>query len=1159
MAMNMATQTHLADGTGPHGTQSISPPPDVPTPDSLAKFFPQLEILESLGRGGMGVVYKARQPRLNRLVALKILAPEREKDPAFAGRFEKEAQALARLNHPGIVTIYDFGQTGGMYYLLMEFVDGVNLSQLFQGGRLAPKEALAIVPHICEALQYAHDQGIVHRDIKPGNILLGKNGQVKIADFGVAKIVGADPLTPSLSPSDGERVAKPGEGEVPVLTEAGKIMGTPQYMAPEQTEHPGEVDHRADIYALGVVFYQMLTGELPGKPLVPPSRKVQIDVRLDEVVLRALENKPALRYQQASALKTQVETIATTPLQPTDRAPGALIRAGECLYATPEYLATTWGTMKLHQGAGTLALYSDRLVLNRGWQSTEIPFRVVRRLGIASYPFCLSPAGLRSILVEFEEAGQIRRLLVTPTAGMFSLLVNTKLRAAEWFPAIRNAVTAANGKVPAGSDTPELYQGFSSDGMLWAKLCMVFASLTLPAILLFFILEGSKLLSNPVVMLVYVPIFVLGIGIFLLMARSQRKQWRRDNPLPQTESESRKPDESLLTSVATKPPRFLRTTIVGAGLSVLAVALWEGSWFVDGLSEADLPDVLPNMTAYELASKALAGLGTLCLLFSPILGWVAVSQIRRSEGRLYGMWLAVFDGLLFPLLALDGLVVFVCFREESSDIHPFRILLGLFVILATNTLIIRRVWRAVNKGSVTPPVPIAQASRLWFGLGAALVGGLVLLGVAYSVSQHKKEQAALTARGTLQTERSHKRKSQPAVTFGPVMERVISKGDVNPEGIVFVDLTHNRLLQPPMPVQFVERLGLAMNSSLSEWLATNAVDLFVRMRSGKTATGASFEAADVRGVNLLAVAHTPSRQHFDLDKLSAAELEKLNRQLSSTDQFAEGMMLGQGAAPYTALLRNQAGQLAALECRDAAPGVLGVKLRYKLVQTQTPATPEKSESSDLREVRAKVAELRVKYGEQHPLVQAAMARLHELERMSREEPNALADLREAKAHLAELRQTYGDQHPLVQQALAKIEMLRLADKAALKPVPPKAKEMAAAWRAYAEAFAATHDMKDTNVQRAFGMESNVRIKEIGESLRGSLAEPLWNQQQEQIAALQKASQTKDMEKVRAAQDRIKAIGKQLESLLGLSDRTAASTPAPAAQSAAEQSAPPPTH
>jgi hypothetical protein len=175
----------------------------------------------------------------------------------------------------------------------MEFVDGGNLRQVFQAGKLTPEQALAIVPQICEALQFAHTEGIVHRDIKPENILLDKRGRVKITDFGIARILGH----------------APGKTR---LTGAQDIVGTPAYMAPEQMEKPLTVDHRADIYSLGVVFYEMLTGELPLGRFPAPSRKVQVDVRLDEVVLHALEKEPALRYQQASEVKTAVETIAKT-------------------------------------------------------------------------------------------------------------------------------------------------------------------------------------------------------------------------------------------------------------------------------------------------------------------------------------------------------------------------------------------------------------------------------------------------------------------------------------------------------------------------------------------------------------------------------------------------------------------------------------------------------------------------------------------------------------------------------------------------------------------------------------------------------------------------------------------------------------------------------
>ncbi|HLZ53317.1 MAG TPA: protein kinase, partial [Verrucomicrobiae bacterium] len=283
----LATQTEGPGGTGPHGTKVVHPPP---TPAEIAALFPQLEILECLGRGGMGVVYKARQPRLNRFVALKILAREKEQDAQFAERFTREAQALARLNHPNIVTVHDFGEAGGHCYLVMEFVDGLNLRQLLQARKMPSEQALAIVPKICEALQYAHEQGVVHRDIKPENILLDKSGRVKIADFGIAKMLGDE---------TGQQT----------LTGARDAVGTPHYMAPEQIEKPLSVDHRADIYSLGVVFYEMLTGELPLGRFAPPSKKVQIDVRLDEVVLHALEKEPDRRYQQASQIKTAVETI----------------------------------------------------------------------------------------------------------------------------------------------------------------------------------------------------------------------------------------------------------------------------------------------------------------------------------------------------------------------------------------------------------------------------------------------------------------------------------------------------------------------------------------------------------------------------------------------------------------------------------------------------------------------------------------------------------------------------------------------------------------------------------------------------------------------------------------------------------------------------------
>ena len=264
-----------------------------PTIARLAELFPALQIIEFIGAGGMGAVYKARQEGLDRVVALKILPEEFGHDVKFALRFTREARTLARLNHPNIVSVYEFGNVEETYYFLMEYVDGSNLREIVEARQLTPEHALTIVPHLCDALQYAHDKGVVHRDIKPDNILMAVDGSVKIADFGLSRILG-------------------NESQKDLLTGTHQVMGTPRYMAPEQLEGSHDVDHRADIYSLGVVFYEMLTGELPIGRFAPPSAKVEIDVRLDEVVLRTLEKEPQRRYQHASQVKSDVQSITST-------------------------------------------------------------------------------------------------------------------------------------------------------------------------------------------------------------------------------------------------------------------------------------------------------------------------------------------------------------------------------------------------------------------------------------------------------------------------------------------------------------------------------------------------------------------------------------------------------------------------------------------------------------------------------------------------------------------------------------------------------------------------------------------------------------------------------------------------------------------------------
>src|SRR5258708_5844042 len=227
MSAGLGSQASNASNRGPtdNPTSTYGGRFSPPTPDDLRSKFPQLEILDFLGAGGMGAVYKARQIGLDRLVALKVLPAEGGRDPAFAGRFGREARALGKPNHPGIVGVYDFGNAGGLYYFVMEYVDGANVRRLMRAGGLSPKEAVAMVPQICDALQFAHDEGVVHRDIKPENLLVDKKGRVKIADFGLAKLLG-------LASEDAR------------LTQNQQVMGTLHYMSPEQIERPLSVDHR---------------------------------------------------------------------------------------------------------------------------------------------------------------------------------------------------------------------------------------------------------------------------------------------------------------------------------------------------------------------------------------------------------------------------------------------------------------------------------------------------------------------------------------------------------------------------------------------------------------------------------------------------------------------------------------------------------------------------------------------------------------------------------------------------------------------------------------------------------------------------------------------------------------------------------------------------
>jgi serine/threonine protein kinase len=279
-------------------------PPDIADLDGR---FADLDVVRLLGQGGMGAVYEARQRKLDRRVALKVLPPELGEEPGFAERLAREARTLAKLSHQNIVGIHDFGTAGDLHYVVMEYVDGKNLRQLLADARMQPGRVVEIARQVCDGLHYAHEQGVVHRDIKPENILIDATGRVRIADFGLAKLVE--------------------ETKTSTLTGPHDVMGTVHYMAPEQVDRAREIDRRADLYALGVVLYEMLTGQLPIGRVPPPSHRATTHTHLDEIVLALLEHDPAKRPATALDVRKAIEKAA--PARPPQAPRASMLLASK--------------------------------------------------------------------------------------------------------------------------------------------------------------------------------------------------------------------------------------------------------------------------------------------------------------------------------------------------------------------------------------------------------------------------------------------------------------------------------------------------------------------------------------------------------------------------------------------------------------------------------------------------------------------------------------------------------------------------------------------------------------------------------------------------------------------------------------------------------------
>ena len=874
-----AAQATQALGTAPGGA--------LPSQAEVAAAFPQLEIIELIGAGGMGNVWCARQPTLDRFVALKLLpASITERDPAFAERFAREGQLLARLHHPNIVTVHDSGRAGQFFYLIMEFVDGVNLRQAMRAGRFTAEQALAIVPKICDALQYAHEEGVLHRDIKPENILLDAKGRVKLVDFGIAKL---------MAQTDGAPAGGAAPAQASSLTLGGTALGTPQYMAPEQMDRPADVDHRADIYSLGVVFYELLTGELPQGRFVPPSEKSEADPRVDGIVRQALEHERERRQGSVGELRTQVDTILNAP-GVTGPAVAAAMAQGIASRVLPRFSRTAilgflFALLPLLMLA--FAEVTQRMATHPVMPDGTIMPNKPALLVSLSLLVASGLMGLAATILGWIAVAQIRRSggglhgmwLAVLDGLLFPLLVLDYGFLFGLWKSVQNIFVKFYAN-PSVLNDPHVHSPLltrlANVLQLHDETYIFVWSATSTVVDLLIIQEVWRLVNRP----------PPGMGA------ATAAPWGA--PARQPLVAPREP---------AAPARVSRSAIMGLFWAALCLPL--PLIFLGLLSQVD-ERTMPWWVPILLGT--LAVLGLTAPIGATVAGWAAVRQIQRSAGRVCGLRLAVFDGLLFPLLALDaflgGLWIGLWGQVNGFPVSPWVIPLTLVTAAWADAWIIRRVWRALSRSPCAEPTP--APSSPWRTVGICL---LALAGILTVIIL-----ALLFAPLPVSS-------SQAASGFGPDRECVLPEPAVG--AACLLDFESGQFITPPKDLAGKLKLGLPdIGVEGVNWLRESGADAVVNVPNRE-----SLRLFEGVAVSLSRNGGAPLKwEQFTREDVVAAlgqaGWESGKRFVKSGHPF----YATPATAPTALAFITREGSMGVMEIRGMSGNPRGLRIRYKLLQ-----------------------------------------------------------------------------------------------------------------------------------------------------------------------------------------------------------------------------------